>query len=253
MKITFIGTAGSLLTADRSYPSILINQDLLLDCGEGTTQKLLKIGAIKHVNRILLTHLHNDHFMGIFSLLWYYWLSGRKQNLEIIGPPKTQFTINKILDLIHTTEGMRSSFDLQFVELEDTNELQALNKGYKIKAMKVKHSITGFAYRIEDQGKSLCYSGDTAPTQNLIKLANECDLLIGESTFPSQFKRIAHKYGHSTPSDLAELASTSRTKRIAMVHIASHYLDQIENFKAQAQKEFKGEIIIAKDLMELTL
>lgn len=38
MKITFIGTSGGFLGAEKSFPAILINDDLLLDCGEGTTQ-----------------------------------------------------------------------------------------------------------------------------------------------------------------------------------------------------------------------
>ncbi|MFX0071834.1 MAG: MBL fold metallo-hydrolase [Candidatus Hermodarchaeota archaeon] len=252
MKITFIGTAGSFLTADRSYPSILINQDLLLDCGEGTTQKLLKIGAI-NINRILLTHLHNDHFVGIFSLLWYYWLTGRKKDLEIIGPPHTKDTINKILDLINTPKGMRTHFEIDFFELEDTSEFQTINRDYNINAARVDHSILGFSYRIERDGKSVCYSGDTAPSENLIKLAKNCDFLIFESTFPSEFKKVAHKYGHSTPYDLAQLARESNCGQVAMVHIASTYIHQIEKFRSQAEIELNKTIIIPEDLMEINI
>ena len=76
MKITFLGTAGSTLSEHRSYPAILINKDLLLDCGEGTTQKLLQVNAINTIKTIFFTHLHNDHLLGVFSLLWYTTESG---------------------------------------------------------------------------------------------------------------------------------------------------------------------------------
>jgi ribonuclease Z len=252
MKVTFIGTAGSLLAANKSYPSILINDDLLLDCGEGTTQKLLKIKSINNIKIICITHLHNDHFLGLFSLLWYYWLNNRTEDLEIIGPPQTQETIEKIINLINTPKGMRS-FDLQYVELEDSNEMQVFKRKYNIKTIKVVHSIVAFAYRIENGNKSICYSGDTSPSQNLKKLAKNCDLLICESTFPSKFKKIAYKYGHSTPFDLAKLAIESNSKRVAMVHIFSTFSNQREKFKLEAEKELKRKIILAEDLMKIEL
>ena len=63
MKATFLGTARSILTAEKSFPSILIDENLLLDCGEGTTQKLIQINSIGKVKSIYLTHLHADYFM----------------------------------------------------------------------------------------------------------------------------------------------------------------------------------------------
>jgi ribonuclease Z len=254
MNDKFIGTAGSFLAANKSYPAILINNDLLLYCGEGTTQKLIKINAIKNISIVCITHLHNDHIGGIFSLIWYYWLSGDRKDLKIIGPPKTRETIEKILDLLNTPPSMSNSFKVDFIEWKDTNQIQKISTiNYDIKAIRVEHSILAFAYRIEKNDKSICYSGDTAPSQNLIKLAEDCDLFICESTFPSQFKRIAAKYGHCTPYDLARLANESHSKKVAMVHIASNYLDQIDKFKSQAEKEFGNEIIIAEDLMEIQI
>jgi ribonuclease Z len=253
MKLIFLGTAGSLITANKSYPSILIDEVLLLDCGEGTTQKLLKINSIESIETICITHLHNDHFLGLFSLLWYFWLSGRSIDLEIIGPPKTQETIENVLDLINTPKRMRSSFNINFIELKDSNEMQYFNRDYEISSIKVNHSILSYAYRIEKNSKSICYSGDTAPSDNLVKLAKYCDLLIYESTFPNKFKNIAYKYGHSTPYDLARLAIETNSKQVAMVHIASTYLNQIDNFKVEAEKELKRPIIIAEDLMVLEI
>lgn len=62
MKITFLGTAGSIMTENKSFPSILINNDLLLDCGEACTQKLLKLKFINTIDTICISHLHGDHF-----------------------------------------------------------------------------------------------------------------------------------------------------------------------------------------------
>lgn len=253
MKVIFLGTAGSYMSVSRSYPSILINDDLLLDCGEGTTQKLLKIDAIEKINTICITHLHNDHFLGLFSLLWYYMLSGRNNDLEIIGPPKIEDTINKILDLTNTTMGMRSSFNLNYFELEDIDKLQTLHRKYEINAIQVNHAIIAYAYRIEENGKYLCYSGDTAPSENLIRLAKNCDLLLCEASLPNKFKTLAHKLGHSTPYDLALMAKESKSKKVVMFHIATTFIKQIDDFKRQADKELNDNVIIAEDLMEIEI
>ncbi|MBD3256694.1 MAG: MBL fold metallo-hydrolase [Candidatus Lokiarchaeota archaeon] len=253
MKITFIGTAGSFISAERTYPSILINDDFLLDCGEGTTQKLIQIEAINEIKTICLTHLHNDHFVGIFSLLWYYWLSERSSTLEVIAPPGTQSTINQILDLINTPMGMRTSFSLNFIELENKKGIQSFQKNYSISAVKTKHTVASFAYRIEKKLKSVCYSSDTAPSKKVINLAKNCDLLIHEATFPNKFRNVAHKYGHSTPFDLAKIALESNSKKVAMVHISTAFQDQINQFKVEAEEVLGKEVFIPDDLTEMVI
>lgn len=65
MQIYLIGTSGSSITANRTTTSILVDDDLLIDVGEGATQKLLKIGKFKNIQTILISHLHVDHFIGI--------------------------------------------------------------------------------------------------------------------------------------------------------------------------------------------
>ncbi|MFX1259554.1 MAG: MBL fold metallo-hydrolase [Promethearchaeota archaeon] len=252
MKVTFIGTAGSFLTANRSYPSILLNDDLLLDCGEGTTQNLLKINSINNIKIICITHLHHDHYLGLFSLLWYYWLNNRKEDLEIIGPPKTRYTVEKILKLINTSEDIKT-FNLVIIELKDSNEIQTFKKIYTIKSISVDHNIISFAFRIEKEDKSICYSGDTRPTPNLKTLSKNSDLLIAESSFPNKYKELAHKIYHSTPSDAAELGINSNCKKLVLFHISSAFKNQFARFKAEAEEIFKNDVIIAKDLMILEI
>jgi len=58
------------------------------------------------------------------------------------------------------------------------------------------HAIISYAYRVEKNNKSVCYSGDTRPTEQLIKLADNCDAFICESTFPDKYAKFAEDYGH---------------------------------------------------------
>jgi ribonuclease Z len=253
MKITLLGTAGSLIAKNKGCPAILINDDLLLDCGEGTTQKLVQLGIIHNINTICITHLHNDHFLGAFSLLWHFWLSERKEDLNIIGPSQLKSTFETILRLAHTPEGMMSSFKVNYEELRETNTIQTIDKNYVIQYISMEHGFPAFAYRIESKGKSFCYSGDTKPTENLRKIARDCDLLVCECTLPDDMHEFAQKHKHCTPSDVGKIAAAAGSKKIVLTHISSFFLGRIDEFKKSAEKYFNKEVIIAEDLMEIEI
>ncbi len=253
MKITFLGTAGSLIAKNKGYPAILINDDLLLDCGEGTTQKLIQLDKINNIKTICITHLHNDHFLGAFSLLWHYWLSQRKEDLKIIGPPQLKNTFETILELTHTPEGMMSSFKVNYEELPETNTIQTIVGNYRIQYISVEHGFPAFAYRIENKGKSFCYSGDTRPTNNLNILAQNCDILACECSIPDEMHEFAHKHYHCTPSDVGKIASKVHTKKLVIIHVSAFFLRRLDEFKKKAEENFNKEVIIAEDLMELVI
>lgn len=258
LKITFLGTIGSALSSTLTYSSILINNDLLLDCGEGTTQKLILLDKIDTINTICITHLHNDHFLGIFSLLWYYWIiSQRTRPLKIIGPPQIDYTIRTILKLINTPSNALK-FDLDFMILKDSNKFQLVNvNDYIITAAKVEHIPITFAYKVEEKlsNKSLCYTGDTRPVENIIKLSSGCTLLICEATFPDSLADFAHKYYHCTPSDAVKLATQANIRKLALTHISAAFHNEniLKKIKEQSEKKFMNEVIMAKDLMTLNI
>jgi ribonuclease Z len=253
MKITLLGTAGSLIAKNKGCPAILINDDLLLDCGEGTTQKLVRLNLIQNLKTICITHLHNDHFLGVFSLLWHYWLNQRNEELKIIGPPQLKSTFDTILELTHTPEGMMTSFKVNYEELQETNTIQTIKGDYTIQYISVEHGFPAFAYRIESEGKSFCYSGDTRPTENLNKIAQGCDLLVCECTLPDDMHEFAHKHFHCTPSDVGKIASAAKINKLVLTHISTFFLDRLNEFKKNVKKYFNKPVIIAEDLMELEL
>ncbi|MHA1148795.1 MAG: MBL fold metallo-hydrolase [Promethearchaeota archaeon] len=251
MRVTFLGTAGSIMSATRSYPSILVNNDLLLDCGEGTTQKLIQIGAIKSIKIICLTHLHCDHFIGIFSLLWYYFISNREEELRIYGPPNTQKTIENIITLINTPESIKS-FKIKFQEWKDVDYTQSFKFGeYIITSKKANHIPIAFAYRIDDDERVFSYTGDTSPEENLIELFKDSYLLVHEASLPSSMSDIAHQIHHSTPIDAAEIALKAKCFKLALIHISTFFSHLIPEFKKDAEEVFLKKVIIADDLMTI--
>lgn len=70
--LTFLGTSASVPSAERNHPALLVEaagKRILIDCGEGTQRQLLRSGAgFRRLDRILLTHGHLDHVLGIPGL-----------------------------------------------------------------------------------------------------------------------------------------------------------------------------------------
>ena len=67
--LTFLGTSASVPSADRNHPGLLVEAGghrIMVDCGEGTQRQLLRSGAgFRRLDRLLLTHAHFDHVLGI--------------------------------------------------------------------------------------------------------------------------------------------------------------------------------------------
>ena len=90
VKITFLGTGSSIPTARRSHPAIYLqyrDENILVDCGEGTQRqfRLAKLNPCK-ITKILITHWHGDHVLGLPGLLQTLNLNGRNGDLIIYGP-----------------------------------------------------------------------------------------------------------------------------------------------------------------------
>jgi len=251
MKVIFLGIPER---------SILIDESLLLDCGEGTTRKLIQINAIDNLKSIFLTHLHVDHFLGIFMLLWYYMVRGRKNDLTIYGPSKTKETIEKILTIqikvINPNfQGDFNTlrFKLHFIELIESDEIQEIQDEYKIKYVAMEHGIPTLAYRVEDEEKSICYSGDTRPNSKLIKLAKKCNIFICESNFPDKLPKGEENLSHCTASDTAKMAGDADCEKLVLVHIDPRYKEEFHKNIDEMHKIFTKEILVAHDFMTLEI
>jgi ribonuclease Z len=100
-------------------------------------------------------------------------------------------------------------------------------------------------------GRKIVYSGDTRQSENLVKLAENADLLIHEATFDDELTERAVEDGHSTPSMAAETAKKAGVKRLVLTHISARYKDA-NLLLEQARKVFSN-TDIAQDFLRLEL
>lgn len=149
MKITFLGTSGSLPTKKRSQPSIHLQYDdnsILWDCGEGTQRQIMKtnISPFK-IDSIYITHLHADHLIGLAGLIQSLQFQGRKEKLEVYGPVK----IGKYVDFFKNWDYFDLNFDIETIEVQE-GKIKDGEK-YMIEAFEVDHNCPSYGYVFEEK------------------------------------------------------------------------------------------------------
>jgi ribonuclease Z len=148
--LTFLGTSASVPSAERNHPGLLIeagSHRILVDCGEGTQRQLLRSGAgFRRLDRLLLTHAHFDHVLGIPGLLSTLRLQQSADTVTVHGGPGTLDVVGRILAGFWG-EG-RAPVPLEFVPLQTGLVMDAGE--FVIDCFPVRHRDTdsfAFAFR----------------------------------------------------------------------------------------------------------
>src|ERR1700746_463837 len=100
LSIFFAGTGGSVPTARRGLPALLVRRGgdrILFDCGEGTQRQLVRTVGLMDLDEIYLTHFHSDHWLGLPGMLKTFDLRGRDRPLGVYGPPGLRALIEFVL------------------------------------------------------------------------------------------------------------------------------------------------------------
>jgi len=151
IKLVFLGTGGSYPSPQRNVSStaLKINGDVLLfDCGEGTQRQLMYSSlSFMAVNKIFITHLHGDHFLGLPGLLMSMNMNDREEPVEVYGPQNTA----KVLKDIITKGYFRPAFPVQITELNPGATLDF--DSYKVKTIKAAHNVPTISYSFKEKDR----------------------------------------------------------------------------------------------------
>src|SRR5437660_9442251 len=136
LSVFFAGTAGSVPTARRGLPAVLVRRGgdrILFDCGEGTQRQLIRTVGLPDVECVFLTHFHADHWLGLPGMLKSFQLRDRDRPLTVYGP----VGLDALMASMRHVYGPRLSFDLQLVEVDQWEEVE--RDGYRVAAVLVNH------------------------------------------------------------------------------------------------------------------
>lgn len=150
--ITFLGTSGMQPTKERALPSIHLayrDENLLLDCGEGT-QRQMRIANLKptRLTKILITHNHADHLLGLAGLIRNLVANEFRGVLEIYGPKNIDYYLK---NLINCTIPPNIAFNIKLAIVKEGTIFE--NSYFKIEASRLKHTAECYGYSIIEKDR----------------------------------------------------------------------------------------------------
>ncbi len=120
-------------------------ESFLLDCGEGTQRQMMRFGTGFSVDRIFITHLHADHFLGLIGLVRTLALQGRTEPLWVYGPPGSRLVLRDAVYL-----GVeRISFPVELRELSPGDAVEG--DAYRVEAFPVRHGVPAVGYALREE------------------------------------------------------------------------------------------------------
>ena len=254
MKLIIVGSGTSVPHPQRASPSIALFIDdrfLLLDIGPGTLRQLAIAGlSFEDIDYVCISHFHPDHTADLIHLFFatrYPPILSTRKPFTIIAPKG----FNQFVTLLKRSYGKWLDLPNGLMRIEElhTGREDKINfDTFTILSAPVNHTPHSLGFRIEDSsGKVIVYSGDTGYCEEMVDLARDADLLILESSFPDE-KEIK---GHLTPSRAGDIATRSGAKKLLLTHFYPECLKV--DIEAQCRKTYQGELILATDLMSLSV
>lgn len=148
LKILGNGSAVPTLNAKPSSQMLIYRgRQFLIDCGEGTQMQMIKYGVkSRRLNDILISHLHGDHFFGLFGMLSTFHLFGRDKDLNLFAPSPLKLLLEKVFE----TSDTRLRYKINFFPLEDFVSSPIIETStFSISGFKLIHSVPtrGFVFR----------------------------------------------------------------------------------------------------------
>ena len=261
MQLMFCGTSGGAPTDSRACAGLLVtagDSTVLLDCGIGSLRQLsVARVSLQKIDAVLLSHLHLDHAGALPELLARR-AQRRTAPPEIHGPAGTADYAARALQLVEVQMKPYAVapqvWSDPVVHQTQPGALRVFD--FDVTSEAVRHPpVHAFARRIEADGRSIVYSGDTVPEHEvMVKLAEGADVLIHEVYSDEALERSArdqedYRGRHSEVREVARIASAAGVDRLILTHLLP--TEEPTRLRELASSQFSGEVLVASDGMTL--
>ncbi|MFI7243116.1 MBL fold metallo-hydrolase [Streptomyces qinglanensis] len=234
LRLTVLGSATPYASVDNACSGYLVSGGgtrVWMDAGSGTLAQLQRHVRLDEVDAIWISHLHADHSADLLTAYYAALFADVRLAVPIplYGPPGIADRLAHFL----TNSANRSPVESAFAVHELDDGHRARVGALTMTSRTVEHGIPAFAVRIEAEGRTLVYSGDTAPCANLAELAAGCDVLLCEADStqaPTEGPQV-----HHTPEDAGDAATAARAARLIVTHVGRSLTPQEAVTRASAR------------------
>jgi ribonuclease BN (tRNA processing enzyme) len=240
----------------------------LFDAGDGVMRRLNAAGLpISGPEAVFITHLHSDHTLGYADLILTSWIMRRVSVMPVYGPHGLQRMTQHLLaayaeDINVRTRGLEREIPGGYrVKVQEIRAGKIYDRdGVRVTAIPVPHGSwkEAYAYRIDTPDRSIVISGDTRPSDALVRASRNVDVLVHEVYSPLHLApedRPGGKYWpqymrafHTSDVELGALAARAKPKLLVLTHIirfGSSDADLLEGVRAGG---FTGPVQVGVDL-----
>ena len=229
MEVQFLGCGDAFGSGGRFNTCFHVRDSagaFLIDCGASSLIAIKKFAVDPNsIRAILISHLHGDHFWGLpFFLIDAELITRRTASLVIAGPPGLKERLAVAMENGFPGAGAldwRFALDIREIEPRHRHDIAGL--GVTPFVMRHACGAPPYALRIEADGKTLCYSGDTEWVDDLRDAARNVDLFIAESYFFEKKARL-HLDFEVLKAHLPEIGA----RRVILTHMSAEMLARVD-------------------------
>lgn len=279
-RVVFLGTKGGpRVETGRSNPANLIEVNgtrIVLDCGMGVSHQLAEAHVpLTSIKYILISHHHSDHNLEYGNLVYSAWAAGLSTPIHSFGPSgieamtKAYWELNRFdVETRIADEGRPDPRKLLIAKDITTDGEVLKTDDFTVTAFRTPHPpITdNFAYKFTTPDGVIVFSSDTEYNPKLAEFAKGADVLVHEALYAPFVDRLVARVkngatlgkhllaSHTTTEDVGKIAAAAGVKRLVLSHLVPGDIEiSDDQWIAGIRKAYSGQVVVAKDLMELAL
>ena len=271
-QIVFLGTGTPNADPDRSGPSTAIivgDTPYLFDAGPGVVRRAagarrngVEALRVSNLRIVFMTHLHSDHTLGYPDLIFTPWVLERDVPLQAFGPPGLKAMTEHLLEAYELDIDLRlhglepanpAGYTVQVTEIMPGAVYQ--DSSVQVEAFRVPHGSWDYSYgyKVTTNDGTIVLSGDTGPSEDLIRIATGADLLIHEAYATKGWEKHEpvwkryHASFHTSGAEVGRIAREAGVKTVILTHQLLWSASE-QDLVDEVQKVFTGRVLSARDL-----
>jgi ribonuclease BN (tRNA processing enzyme) len=228
MRLTVLGCAGSFPGPESACSAYLVEAQgfrLLIDFGSGSLSALQRYSDMDTIDAIILTHLHCDHMLDActYVVVRRYAPDGPKPPVPVYAP-------------LGAAERISAAYSSENEPVDDVYTFYGLQPGtfpigpFTVTVDRVNHPIETYGVRVEQGGRVLAYSSDTAPCEPLLRLAAGADLFLCEASYLDGMNNPPGL--HLTGGEAGEAATKADVGKLLLTHLVAAWGSEASTVEA---------------------
>jgi len=271
-KLILLGTGTPFADPTKSGPSLAIvvnNTSYIVDCGPGVVRRAAEASKLgfpsleaAQLKTLFITHLHSDHTIGLADIILTPAVLDRNAPIRIYGPVGSKKMTDDLMsaykeDIAIRINGLEKGDAIAYQVY--TNEIKEgqiyKDSNLTVTAFNVQHgqwdNAFGFVFQTKD--KKIVISGDCTYSENLIKYAKDCDILVHEVYSDAGLKKRTqrwqdyHSTFHTSTYQLAEIANQVKPKLLVLNHQLT-FGTSLQSLLDELKSKYAGPVVNGADL-----